>query len=315
MHPNATYSLIPQDFYKDIAVSLGVLRLPLFASLAGFMFAYSRKPKNGAFLSNKVHAILIPAFIAFLITAIIQLLAGELVPTVVRQPRWAVWEFFVDPPYHFWYCHALFLIFAVTVALERLGVFGSSAKTVFAVGCGFVASLIPIPSVGMNVMGWHGALGLLPYFLIGIGLQRFWMARISSKVGWTCAAVASVGLATMAYCAFQGTPVVRTSPIWIGTGILTLVALYRHWAPNALLARCGQNSFPIYLYHGLSLTFGTKLATLGRVPFEVELLVGVACALSIPIMIRTLSDRIGSSKWMFGTSRIPKPVRHSLLIP
>jgi hypothetical protein len=116
-----------------------------------------------AFLQIKAERLLVP----LVIVGTLYILLQNLTPGVNNRPPSLP---FVYPFAHFWFLQSLYLLFVLLAVLDRVGLLESMA--------GFLACLLAsifayifLPSVAH--FGFAGAMYLLPFLLLGLGLSRF----------------------------------------------------------------------------------------------------------------------------------------------
>ena len=137
---------------------------------------------------------------------------------------------------------------------------------------------------GTPSLGLDGALYLLPYFLAGLAVRRFAMVPMARRCSAALAVVAALALVMIG----EPVPDPERRTVWmLIAGVATcllLMAWQPRWAP---LARLGQASYAIYLYH-VFFSAGTRVVLngVGIQSILVHCAVGMLAGLFGPGLIR-----------------------------
>ncbi len=256
---------------------LGHLRMPLFTFLSGIVYAWRPSRQPLAFLRGKARRLLLPLLTVGTLFAVIQ----ALVPDTNSSVRdWHMLHLL--PVGHYWYLEALFLIFVLVALFESLGLLATRRGFTLVFAAAVLFSLFGSRS---PYFGFNGMLYLLPYFLAGLGIQRFGLAEGLDRR----AAVVMLG-AVLAILLLIGTGLVdnppRISISALAIGLLGCTALLRldwqwHW-----LARIGYYSYGIFLFH-VFFSAGTRilLYRLGVEAIAPHFVLGLTAGILGPILL------------------------------
>lgn len=270
------------DFFVD-------LRMPLFAMIAGMVFAM--KPVAPAqlpgFFLGKIRRLVIPGIVAILAFE----LAAALGHTQFDLHQAYLRPFFTGYA-HFWFLQAILLIFIVYAPLDSISR-GRLTPLAYLAAVAISLSHVGVPQ---DLFSADGAMMLMPYFLLGVMVQRhqaaLWQHRWLILAG--AAALFLLGSAWNLYILRETGEFSMdrrdAQSLISATGgcLLAMFALPR----IRMLDRIGALSFTIYLYH----VFGTSL-TRRLLDFEgmnnipLQLFVGIALGLILPIAIHKLAER------------------------
>ncbi len=282
---------VPDDsWWRHVYYTLAPLRMPLFTGISGFVYAL--RPATGRgwsrFMVGKLRRLLIPLLVVGTAFITVQLLVPE---TGTQLGARDLARSLVIPYAHFWYLYALAWVFLVVGTLDALGLLQRRWQLLLLLTGALVLRAtgpLAIPVLGI----WH-AQYLLPYFLVGLGVQRFPLRR-----GWPHA-VALFGLGVAGMALYQGH--------WFGrhwsndleryavTTLLGAVGIsgclhYRlPWRPLAVL---GSFSYGIYLMH----VFGTAGARIllqraGIESLTVLAVAGLVAGIALPIAVERAIER------------------------
>lgn len=270
------------DFFVD-------LRMPLFAMIAGMVFAMKPVAPSQlpSFFLGKLRRLVIPGVVAILAFE----LAAALGHTQFDLHQDYLRPFFTGYA-HFWFLQAILLIFIIYAPLDSLSR-GRLSPLAYLVAVGISLSHVGVPQ---DLFSADGAMMLMPYFLLGVMVQRN-RAALSRHRRLILVGAAVLLLAGTAWnlSILQDTGQFsmdrRDAQSLLSATGGCLVAMFA--LPHLrLLDRIGALSFTIYLYH----VFGTSL-TRRLLDFEgmnnipLQLVVGIAMGLILPIAIHKLAER------------------------
>jgi surface polysaccharide O-acyltransferase-like enzyme len=227
------------------------IRMPLFGFLAGFVYAF--KPLSRAtcreFTARKVTRLMVPCVIAT--TLMFTLQAAGRAGLSAGLPLHEAWRIYVYPTYQFWFIQALLVDFALLALLEAVGALSTVGRCVVVLMATIIA-LVWLPAPPIELFSIPQAEYLLPFFLLGLGVNRFRAQLPTSTVVSASLALLFAGLAI--HSTSIGDPgyrLDRGSLLGVAIGCSAgLCAIY--WMPRFQVLRLlGGYSFAIFLYHYL----------------------------------------------------------------
>ena len=285
LEPGSAYALLPH-----LSFSLAYVRMPLFTVISGFVYSIRpvRRERTRAFLIGKARRILLP----FFSVATLQYVLQASLPGVHHPvPLSGIWRIYLFGFSHFWFLQAIALVFLLVALLDRAGCMDRTSGWLACLGASAALNLVVPP---IDLLGIGGFTYLLPYFILGCGLNRHADSILRPAIVASAAAVALVGLAAQ-QAAWFGLLDVSThtrSPLALTVGLCVMLVVVRFRRKQALLARLGVYSFAIYLFHQIALAGGPRLAhLLGLhgllVVFSWKLLLG----LSLPAFVEVVLMR------------------------
>lgn len=294
------------------------VRMPLFAALSGFVYAMRPVTDSDAYTNmvrGKIRRLIVPLLTVGALFVTFQIV----VPGTNGDVGWTMipytWTFgYVQ----FWFLQALFLIFLAVGLLDVLGWLATPRRwfAVLAV-CAAVFIVVRVPGV-INVFSLDGALRLLPFFLLGYGLNRFAGSAVRRSVTAVAAGVASAGLVVTVVMMFvEHDPMAigpRTVNVAFGMAVVYLLIAFRDRIFSGPVALVGQYAFGIYLFHVFSAAATRLVLTTVGIESNVVLFVfGLAAGIAGPIVFEFVLGRYAWASWaLFGqkprraTFRLPK---------
>ncbi|RYG47993.1 acyltransferase [bacterium] len=277
--------------------SLEFFRMPLFTVLSGWVFANNPGllDRLGEFYSTKLRRIVLPAATAMGGFLLFRAVApsGSLDSTDA-QP---FWQIPFRPYRQFWFVQSLVLIFLVVAPMERQGWLKRERIWLGLTLLAFGGCLLHQDA--STLFNLRGALFLLPFFLVGIGLKRF-SGRLEGRwVSLGLAAVAGIWLTYQTLHLVRGESIgnVRTSIFPLIAGVAVIALLLKHRFSNSFLTLVGGYSFTIYLYHMIPVKgMDVVLGRLGLTQFAVQIPLAVTIGVLVPIVLHQLAARWTLSK-------------------
>lgn len=264
------------------------LRMPMFAFLSGFVYAYRPVAPGGVqnFMQKKFMRLMIPLVAVSTLYFVMQ----QLTPDSNRATPWSqMWEIYVTSYAHFWFLQAMLLLFLGLALLDSFGILKS-----------FRVFLIALAATA--AFHWHfrlhdwfsmeGAAYLAPYVLLGLGANRFKEKLGSVPVVAAALVAAIVLMAVHAWFVLHGTVYDKHTYFGTALGMCSVLALC-WWIPRSqILEWIGGFSFTIYLYH-VFFSAGSRIA-LRRAGVHEDIAlfcIGLIVAIAGPIVLHKVLSR------------------------
>jgi surface polysaccharide O-acyltransferase-like enzyme len=286
---NETQGLrVDSGLWREIVDLLGAVRMPVFALIAGAMWA-ARPVANMSALAHKAERLLVPMLTVGTLFALMQ----ALVPGGQQLPVQDWHLLHIVPVAHYWFLEALFLDIALVMAIERLGLLRTPGQMAAwtAIAWGWYLS--------HPAFIWFGVAGagyLLPYFLCGIALVRFGAIAPSHA---TTVIVASALLAGLALLGGWIPTNDRFTPAMLACGTAVAAGLWIfpprwHW-----LQWVGGYSFAIFLFHPFFTAGMRKLLNVaGFDAFSLHVALGVSAGVLVPVLLRRSAGRMQAAAYL-----------------
>lgn len=280
-----------ESIYSYISNIFAYIRMPLFTVISGYV--YSLRPvapgHAGAFLKGKTRRVLIP----FVTISTWHYMMVSLLPGV-NSPQYIgdIWRVYVFSWQHYWFLQSIFLIF-VAVAWIDLNSYMATLRGWL--GCMTVSIVLTLGFPIWKTFSFDGFIYLLPYFILGCGLQRFPEVLSRPQVVGPAAIIFLIAI-VITHLIWIGTwdiPSDRRSLLSVTAGVSSMLVIFRYRRSNRLLARLGGYAYGIYLMHFLGLALGVRFAGAwpGPVNREVLFFAKFLLGLAVPIALEMIIMR------------------------
>lgn len=289
--------------WRYLYASLQYVRMPLFTAISGWVYALypAEAGRMGGFMLKKARRLLLPMACVGTLYFMLQYVTPGTNNTGVLSD---LWKIYVLPYTVYWYLPSLFLIFGFAAWLDVRGVCSTVRRWLcwLLIACGMVVVEPRLSSNLPNVFGIWGAMCLLPFFLLGVGIRRFADRLASPAMKKFYLAGFLLGIAAQQIIWFTvGDPgLLRGLFLHVPVGILSSAFLLTLTWRNRFLIRLGGYAYGIYLFHAFGTSAGRILlksigihSSLGI--FLLSLLLG----LSIPIVVEMFLRRFPLLQTLF----------------
>ena len=298
---------LPDDGFKTIQLFNDLMvpiRMPLFGAIAGFV--YGMRPLERTYLPQfvrgKARRLLLPIISLGLMTWVL-----KMSPPFFEFPDrfTGAWRVFVYPSGHLWFPEALFFVFMLIALLERRKWLQTALvwNTITALGSlSFFLLQKPLDILHGVPFSIGGAAYLFPFFLVGLGLQRFPEMLATNRTRWIAATVttAALGLLVLTLLNVVSIPHQRTSPLAFLIGVSAVVFAIQQRRPVRRLTAIGTFSYSIYLFHFFVIDFlDVNLAGAISRHTVAGFVIGVSAGVLIPIVIQLALVRFRIPRLLF----------------
>lgn len=298
------------SFWRKLYDVLKPVRMPLFCTISGYVYAMRAVHPASQFTQfgiGKLKRLGIPFMV---VTTIYFILLG--IKEGVPFTPLALLNAYLFGSNHLWFLQAIMWIFLLVFALDKFSLMQKLRDYLIVLALALLSAMIPYPYVQPLNVG--GALLLLPFFLLGLGIYRF-DALLPARYLGPVVVVALVALYLVDFAA--GSPWLRNGTLAfdiyaIVLGFCTSYSFLTCRWHTPLLAWLGAYAFEGYLFH----LFGTAGSRMVLNRFNVDNLtvlfvVGAVAGLLVPICMAIVIKRVRAlhflSYWLFGTKIRPVP--------
>jgi fucose 4-O-acetylase-like acetyltransferase len=261
--------------------------MPLFTAISGFVYAL--KPVTGdvfgKFLKGKSRRILLP----MVFVGSLQYIMNAITPNVNQPvPLEEIWKIYVFPYGQFWFLQALFLVFIVITILESSKALSTLKGWAIIFGIATLVLIFAEPRLPFNFFSFNRFLYLFPFFLLGLGINRF-SEKLFTKQNILILLVIFVSGITVQQLKWFGVlnfSTVGFNPLRVIVGITGIWLIFHIRKPNKWLAELGYYSYGIYLFHVLG-TAGLRIfaKAVGLESLPMTFILGLAFGLGLPILL------------------------------
>lgn len=294
------------SFWRYLYIWIDYIQMPLFTGIAGWV--YTLKPalnnKFKTFAYKKAIRLLIPMATVGTLYFIIQ----YLIPGTNMKGNLAdIWKIYIFPYTIYWYLPSLFLIFMIMYIIDKYKLC-QSAKAwlfLFAITWGISLVIKTATSDIPNIFSYKGALGQLPYFIIGIGIHRFSRQLYEKRAIGIYLLLTCAGLSLLQYKWYY---IVNTGkdipfwyeaflPLWVASTLMILLHINRSCRFFTWL---GGFAYTIYLFHGFGTSGGRIIAT--KIGIDSSLFIfmtATVIALFLPILVEKVVDKWKLTRILF----------------
>lgn len=280
--------------------TLEYLRMPFFTVISGYV--YSLRPAGNSnifkFLRGKSRRLILPLFTV----GTLHFLMQHFVPgTNVKLPIADLWKIYIFPYEHFWFLQSIFLIFIFIGIIDQLKQMDTFRNWLI-----ILIAVILIrqftPPLESDLFSVNRFLNLLPFFVLGCGIERykdFFNSRLLIRI---LIVVFILCMILQQYTWFAGITLDLTQEKVLGiieacAGITFVFFIRKN---ITLMSKIGYYAFGIYLFHVLG-TAGSRifLMKLGVAHHYILFIFGLIFGLGIPILIELVFERVWILKRVF----------------
>lgn len=278
------------------------IQMPLFTAIAGWVYAlkpFSAEAGFYSFVRKKMLRLLVPMATVGTLYFLIQYFTPG---TNHKGELSEIWRIYVYPYTIYWYLPSLFLIFLIQWWIDKWGGMNSRKKWWVCIGVGIVLSLtndVGIMHLLPNLFSFKGALGQLPYFFIGVGINRFVYSSYSFFKRKTVGLALLLCLTCLMYGVWIGTTeeiaVLRICyPLLLIPVLFYLFSISWH---NLFCVWLGKYAYSIYLFHGFGTSGGRiLLKAFGVKAIYLIFVLSTFIATFSPILLDRLMKRLRTGR-------------------
>lgn len=291
------------SIWRYFYYSFEYLRLPLFTAISGYV--YSLKPVNINYLKTftlkKIRRLLFPLiFVGGLYYVVRNIIPG----TNFTDPINEIWKIFILPYTLYWYLPSLFIIFVTVAMLDSFKLMNNKNKWFIIMICSIGLVYVEQTSIvqlSTNYFSFKGAMFLMPYFILGIGLNKF--KEIFSKSDIKLSLIyLIIGIILQQILWFTD---ITASPKIIITlsliiGIPFIVIAFNLNMNNKFLIKIAKYAYTIYLFHAFGTAGGRIILNAFNITNGILVFViSLSGAIILSIIAEILLDRIPITRLLF----------------
>ncbi|WP_289005652.1 acyltransferase [uncultured Parabacteroides sp.] len=252
------------SIYRYLYCLFDNIKMPLFIAIAGWVYSLHpvEKGKLSEFILKKAKRLILPMIFVGTTYFILQYLTPG---TNNKGDITSIWKIYIYPYTLYWFLPALFLTFIVTSFLDLSNLMNTVKKwaiiTFISWGLCFSQVSHIIPDSIPNLFAFKNALYLMPFFFVGVGLNRFKdnLATQSMKNIYLIGLIIGVILQQIDF--FTPMEYYNKLHLNILIGMISSAYLISIKINIPFFTWLAQYAYSIYLFHG----FGTSA---GRIIFR-----------------------------------------------
>lgn len=279
--------------------SFEYLRMPLFSVISGFV--YSLYPIGDSrilkFLKGKARRILLP----LISVGTAHFLLQHFIPgTNAKFPLSDIWKIYFFPYEHFWFLQSIFLIFVSISIIDHFKLMGTVRNwTIIFLGAVLMRFFLH-PEIDVFSIG--GYLNLLPFFILGCGIQRFEHLYDGRKIILIPLSVFIVFVALQQYTWFAGVNlnVYNANILSLFVACPGIIVLFYIRKNIPIMSKVGYYAYGIYLYHVFG-TAGSRILLM-KLGFDHDASIfvfGLLAGLGVPIIIELILEKSKVTRRIF----------------
>jgi len=282
----------PGSGWRQFSDMLMHFRMPLFAFIGGFAYAYRpvRPGQAKRFLQGKVMRLLLPLVFVSTLYYITEHLHPN--PSMPPYPVSEMWRIYLFPYYHVWFLQAIMTIFVVIVALESAHTLDTPLRCAITLAITFVLPFYFAPQ-----HDWFSIIGtvrLLPFFIVGLAVNRYRHLLQHPVIPWIATVVFILTMGKHWLGIFGiGHQVVQYTPVASLIGLSGVLFLWRWMPMSRLFATLGNFSFVIFGYHVFFVAATRELLTLLHLDIKAVIFVTcLAAGVLGPMVMSSIVERV-----------------------
>jgi glucan biosynthesis protein C len=290
--------------WRHLYFTFAYLRMPLFTVISGWVYALFPVSidKFLDFSIKKVRRIILPMMFVGTAYFLLQYIVPGTNKTGVLSE---IWRIYVFPYTLYWYLPSLFLVFILVGFLDSFKQLSGFRLWLIYTVLAFVFLTVRdmiIPESAPNFFSYKGAIYLFPFFLVGVGLQRFnefisnrYFTGLLMIVFFAGLVVQQLGWYEIIQYNLD-----KKSGLGLMIGLSGTMLLFRLKWKVSWLIYFGSYAYSIFLFHSFGTAAG-RIAlnrfgiTYDLLIFTISLIVGMV----LPIIAEMVFDRFGLTRVLF----------------
>ncbi len=290
--------------WRHLYFTFEYFRMPLFTTISGWV--YTLRPVSFDNFKNfnlkKVRRILYPMIFVGTSYFLLQYITPG---TNDNGNLHEFWRIYVFPYTLFWYLPSLFIVFFFVGLLDAYKKLDTFKTWIFWTILAFVLLVlrdIIIPYEWPNFLSYKGAIYLFPYFMIGLGMQRFstffankWFNNIIAILFFSGLLIQQLGWYGLLHFNMEG-----SSGLGLLIGVAGTIFLFRLKWKVRWFMYFGSFAYSIYLFHSFGSAAGRILIkNIGVTNDYIIFFFSLSVGITAPIIAEKILDRWGITRMLF----------------
>lgn len=292
------------SFWRHLYFTFEYLRMPLFTVISGWV--YTLRPASleilRSFNFKKIRRILFPMIFVGMAYFIIQYIVPG---TNMKGNLNEMWKILIFPYTLYWYLPSLFIIFVVVASIDSFELINGFESWIILLILAFSLMIFRdriIPESSPNIFSYKGAIYLFPFFLIGVGIQRFRNFFENKTLNFILLMAFITGIFLQQLGWYQIVDVATDKKGFIGllVGVTGTILFFRLKWNVRILVFFGSYAYSIYLFH----SFGTAggriiIRATGITNMTIIFVVSLFVGLFIPILAELALDKFKLTRLLY----------------
>jgi peptidoglycan/LPS O-acetylase OafA/YrhL len=284
------------SFLRHLYFTFEYLRMPLFTVISGWVYSLMPVTKNyfKIFTIKKCRRLLLPlVFVGGLYYILQSIIPGTSNSYELKN----IWRILLFPYTFYWYLQSLFIVFFVISIIDSFKLSEKIYNWLIILALSFLLLIVRddlFPETIQNYFGFKGAIYLLPFFLIGVGVKRFESQFNNKYLLWTFGITLIACLIFQQLSWYKVTDYVfsRYSGIGLIIGITGTITLMHTHFTNKWFAWLGNFAYSIFLFHSFGAS-GSRIIinALGIHNVAVVFFISLTFGMALPIVAEKILDR------------------------
>ena len=292
------------SFLRHFYYTFEYLRMPLFTVISGWVYALHpvNYEKMRDFTLKKIRRILLP----MIFVGGAYFLLQYLVPgTNKKGDLTEIWKIAVFPYTLFWYLPSLFLVFLVVAVIDSFKRMETFVNWILIFGVALAALLVRdliISQESLNYFSYKGGIYLLPFFIIGVGIQRFkgFFQNKALLVVLVIVLFTSLVVQQLSWYKIIEYSFSKSGGIGLLIGLTGTILLFRLKWKVEWLIWIGGFAYSIFLFHAFGTAAGRIVSQkLGIHATPIVFVSSLVVGMCLPIIAEIVLDKFGITRMLF----------------
>lgn len=302
--PQYAMKVADDSFLRHVYYSFVFLRIPLFTVISGWVYAIrpASRINLGSFSLKKARRLLLPMIFVGGAYYLVQYFVPG---TTHKNALSEIWRIFVFPFTLYWYLPSLFFVFMIVSLLDSFSRIQSVKNWIilllFALALQILKSRL-IVHEDPNYFSYKGVIYLLPFFLVGMGAQRFRELFSNTYLVSALLALLVAGLIIqqLAWYDVIQYSLTKGSGVGLLIGLTGSVLLLRLRWKSAWLIWLGGFAYSIYLFHAFG-TAGARILinSLGVKSTGIVFFTSLFAGIVFPLLAEKFLNRFRITRLIF----------------
>jgi len=292
------------SFLRHFYYTFEYLRMPLFTVISGWVYALhpvTYKYFND-FILKKIRRILLPMIFVGMAYFLLQYLVPG---TNAKGDLAEIWKIVVFPYTLFWYLPSLFLVFVLVAIIDSIRKMETFTNWLLVFCVALMVLLVRdffIAQESLNFFSYKGAIYLLPFFIMGVGIKRF-KDFFNNRLFITSLLIiliSSLIIQQFSWYKIFDYNFSKSGGIGLLIGLTGTILLFRlRWKVNWLIW-FGSFAYSIFLFHAFGTAAGRIIIQKFGIHYSaIIFIVSLVAGMCFPIIAEKIFDRFGITRMLF----------------